>query len=145
LIVFVGIPFCVGVIKGVSGNTAGSTQTPSSATNTIPSAPAKQLSWQKVFTKTGSGNSNTESFQTSGGNLKLDAITMGGTDGIGTYSAVELKDDDDSYLSNASLAISTNGSEDGHGETIIRDAKAGTYYVSIISGVNWTVTVDEEK
>ena len=114
-----------------------------STQQTIPTPSAQQPQYKEIFTLKGKGNSNSESFSTSGGNLKVTARTTGST--VGSFSGIELKSDAGSYLENASLNISTEGSEAGTGETIIRNAKAGTYYISVISGVNWEVHVYEEK
>jgi hypothetical protein len=111
------------------------------AASTMPSSVSK--TYQEIFSVKGKGNSNSETFATTGGKLKIVARTWGGK--VGTYSAIALESEDGRYLSNASLSISTSGSDEGKGETIIRDAKAGTYFISAISGVEWEVHVFEEK
>ncbi len=111
----------------------------------IPTTTARELEYKEIFSQKGKGNSNTESFAVSGGKIKVAAQTSGGMAGIGSYSGIELKNDVGGFLSNASLNISTKGSEVGTGETIIRDAESGKYFIQVISGVKWEVHVFEEK
>ena len=100
--------------------------------------------WVRIFTLKGNGNQNSESFATTGGNLKLVAKTSSDGRSI-TYSAISIESDSGKYLSGADLSIMTEVGKNGAGNTIVRNATAGSYYVSVISGVDWEVTVYEER
>lgn len=110
-------------------------------TNSVSNTVIKE--YKEIFSLTDKGNRDSESFSTTGGKIKLVAQTTGGT--VGSFSSIELKSENGEYLSGASLNISTEGTEPGNGETIIRNAEAGEYFISVISGINWDVKVFEEK
>lgn len=98
------------------------------------------------LTFTGKGNKDTDSFTLYDGTAKMTVITTGGS--VGTYSSVTLqKEGENTFLNGLTgedLNISTDGSEDGHGDTTIRGIKEGKYYINVISGVSWTVTITQE-
>lgn len=127
------------------------TEAPSAPTEQKTAEPVEQpqtpppavKSFEEIFSATGKGNSNTDSFVSSGGRLKMVARTWGAR--VGSYSAFELKAENSKWLQNASINVSTDGTEEGNGETIIRGADSGSYYVQVISGVNWEIKVYEEK
>ena len=98
--------------------------------------------WHEVKTFSGKGNQDTSSFSIAGDRVKITATTTGGH--VGTYSGVNLESDNGEYLG-PGLAISTEGTEVGYGETIYRFIKPGYYYISVISGVNWKVKVEEYR
>jgi hypothetical protein len=98
-------------------------------------------SWHNVTYFSGEGNKNTESFFIKGDKVKITARTWNSY-GVGSFSAVDLKRDDEAYIGTG-LMISTQGSEDGNGETIYRNLKIGNYYISVISGINWEVNIED--
>lgn len=119
-----------------TASSAGEAQQPPSAD--------KALEWQTVKTFSGKGDQDTESFTISGDRVKVTATTSGGRSSSGTYSSVSLESDSGGYLGTTGLSISTEkAGEEGHGETTYRNLTPGDYYVSVISGVNWEVTVEE--
>ena len=97
--------------------------------------------WHNVTYFSGKGNKNTDSFFIKGDKVKITARTWNSY-GFGSYSAVDLKKDNKAYIGTG-LSISTQGSEDGNGETIYRNLKSGDYYISVISGIDWEVNVEE--
>lgn len=135
---FLLFSFVLGAIKEANTQ-SGSSPAPSS--NAASDQTPKE--WVQIFTLKGKGNNSTDSFDTIGGRLKLVAKTSGSR--VGSFSGISLKSDSGEYLSGAQLNISTDDNEPGTGETIIRDARAGSYYVSVISGVDWEVAVYEER
>lgn len=98
------------------------------------------------LTFSGKGNKDTESFTLHDGSAKITAKTTGGS--VGTYSSITLEKDGTNSLFNGltgnDLSISTKASEDGNGESTIRGIKEGKYYVHVISGVEWSVTVTQQ-
>lgn len=100
--------------------------------------------WYEVATFSGKGNQDTSSFSISGDKVKITAITCCGS-AVGTYSSISLKSENGGYLLGAGLSISTDGAEEGQGETTYRNLKAGEYYISVITGVNWEVEVEEYR
>lgn len=127
-------------------------KTPETPTQTITSSTTQEApkivtpaakQYVQIYTLKGKGNRDTESFQTSGGNLKMTATASGSSQG--SFSGVTLKSESGGYLSGAELMLSTDNAKPATGETIIRNADAGKYYISVISGVDWTVQVFEEK
>lgn len=112
--------------------------------NTTEEQQAVSKEWHEVQTFSGKGNQDTASFNVSGDRVKITATTSGGSAGIGTYSSVSLESDGGGYLG-PGLSISTEGAENGHGETTYRNLNPGDYYISVISGVNWEVIVEEYR
>lgn len=110
--------------------------------NTQTTTPAVSKSWHQVTSFSGKGNQDTSSFYIKGDKVKIIATTCCGMSGIGTYSAVDLEKEEGGYLG-AGLSISTDGSEEGQGETTYRNLDAGQYYISVITGVNWEVEIEE--
>lgn len=107
-----------------------------------PAAPTEPI----TLTFSGSGNKDTESFTLHSGSAKMSATTSGSTYGSYSYITLE-KEGENSFLNGltgANLNISTEGSEAGNGDTTVRGIEEGTYFVSVISGVDWTVTVTQE-
>lgn len=111
-------------------------------TNPTPQPPREPIN----LTFSGKSNQDTESFTLRGGSAKMSAKTTGGT--YGTYTSITLeKEGENTFLNGLTgsrLSISTEGKEDGTGETTIRGLEDGTYYISVISGVDWTVTITQE-
>jgi len=124
-----------------STNSTSNTDT-SENTNETPQPPREPIN----LTFSGKGNKDTESFTLGAGNAKMTAKTTGGT--YGTYTSVTLqKDGENTFLNGLTgdnLSISTKTTEDGNGETTVRGLTEGTYYVNVISGVDWTVTITQE-
>jgi len=100
----------------------------------------KTEEYSEVKTFTGKGNQNTESFSVTGGKVKITATTTGSH--VGSYSGIELKKEEGGYTG-PGLSIMTEGAENGVGETTYRNIKPGQYYIQVISGVNWTVKVEQ--
>jgi len=108
----------------------------------------EEKEYKEVITTKGKGNSDTESFELNGGKVKLSARTESSI--VGSYSSVNLQSENGDDLLNMklkvkSLSISPEAGEEGYGETIIRDIPSGEYYISVISGIEWEVTVYEYK
>ena len=99
-------------------------------------------SWHQVTSFSGKGNQDTDSFYIKGDKVKITATTCCGSTQYGTFSAVDLESEDGGYLG-AGLMISTDGSEEGYGETTYRNLDIGEYYISVITGVDWEVEVEE--
>lgn len=107
---------------------------------------SKSKGWIEVISFKGKGNQDTESFYIVGNKLKITATTCCGFaneyGSSGTYSAIHLESELRGYLG-PGLSIMTEGVEEGHGETIYRNLEEGEYYLSVITGVNWEVKVEE--
>lgn len=102
-------------------------------------APQEEV-WTEVTTFTGKGNQDTESFNITGKKVRITATTTGST--VGSYSGVSLEKENGGYTG-PGLSISTKGTEPGKGQTTYRSVDSGSYYIQVISGVNWTVTVEQ--
>lgn len=139
LIVIVLIPILVKAVSDTDKNVRSRVDSNQQTTGSN----IQPKEWKEVFSIKGKGNRNTESFKTAGGRLKMTVKTSGSS--VGSFSGIELKSETGRLLSGADLNISTDGSEVGTGETIVREAEAGSYYISVISGINWEVHVFEEK
>ncbi len=124
-----------------SSNSTSNTNT-SENTDEAPQPPREPIN----LTFSGKGNKDTESFTLHEGSAKMTAKTTGGT--YGTYTSITLqKEGENSFLNGLTgdnLSISTKTTEDGNGETTVRGLTEGTYYVNVISGVDWTVTIAQE-
>ncbi len=103
-------------------------------------APQEEV-YTEVYTLTGKGNQDSESFNITGKKVRLTATTTGGSP-IGTYSGISLEKENGGYTG-PGLSISTEGSEQGHGQTTYRNLAPGSYFIQVISGVNWEVTVEQ--
>lgn len=114
-------------------------------TTPIVEEPAVEATWQEVATFSGKGNQDTSSFSVTGDRVKITATTCcGSPTSIGTYSGISLESDKGGYLG-PGLSISTDGAEEGRGETTYRNLRTGDYYIRVISGVNWEVKVEEYR
>lgn len=99
--------------------------------------------YQLLTTFTGKGNKDTESFVVQSDKVKVVARTYGST--VGSFSAVDLECDGECGYMGTGLSISTDGKEEGTGETIYRDLDiGGSYYISVISGISWEVQIYQE-
>lgn len=103
-------------------------------------SPIDSKSWHDITNFSGKGNKNTDSFFIEGDKVKITARTWGAR--FGSFSGVDLERDDGAYIGTG-LSISAQGSEEGNGETIYRNLKSGNYFISVISGIDWEVDVDE--
>lgn len=121
----------IGSIGGSKDSTIGST-----ASNTTP----KEEVWTQVTALNGKGNQNSESFDVTGDKVRITATTTGSR--VGSYSGVSLEKEDGGYMG-PGLSISTEGTEPGKGQTTYRSLKPGRYFIQVISGVNWQVTVEQ--
>ena len=95
----------------------------------------------EIYSLKGKGNQDSESFNITGKKVRVTATTTGGSS-IGTFSGVSLEKEDGGYTG-PGLSISTDGYEQGHGQTTYRSLTPGRYYIQVISGVNWEVTVEQ--
>ena len=96
--------------------------------------------WTEVVTLKGSGNQDTESFNITGKKIRITATTTGSS--VGSYSGIRLEKENGGYTG-PGLSISTEGSEAGTGQTTYRNVDPGRYYIQVISGINWVVTVEQ--
>lgn len=132
-----------------TGDVVNEQLTTSEANNqeiTNPIIPSKSEGWHDVTFFSGKGNKNTESFSINGEKVRITATTCCGFaneyGNVGTYSAINLESEEGSYIG-AGLSIMTDGIEEGYGQTTYRNLDVGEYYISIITGVNWEVKVEE--
>ena len=100
----------------------------------------QEETWTEVATFSGKGNQDTESFTVTGNKVRITATTTGGS--VGSFSSVSLEKENGGYTG-PGLSISTEGAEQGEGQTIYRNMKPGSYYIQVISGINWEVTVEQ--
>lgn len=107
------------------------------------SIPTKE-EYTEIITLKGKGNQNSASFNVTEKKVRLTATTTGGSSGIGTFSGIKLEKEEGGYTG-PGLSISTEGAEDGVGETTYRNLKPGQYYVQVISGVDWVVKVEQSN
>ena len=103
--------------------------------------PSASKSWHWVTSFSGKAYQNTASFYIKGEKVRITATTYDGSS-MGTYSAINLKSENGGWLG-PGLSIDTEGYEKGYGQTIYRNLDEGEYYISVISGVNWEVEVEE--
>lgn len=103
-------------------------------------APQEEV-FTEIYSLKGKGNQDSESFNITGKKVRVTATTTGGSS-IGTFSGVSLEKEDGGYTG-PGLSISTEGYEQGHGQTTYRSLTPGRYYIQVISGVNWEVTVEQ--
>lgn len=136
LVIFIVFTFAVSL---------GSKQPPSVSPDS-PAPPASEKpsegSWYDAASLTGKGNQDTESFPIYGNKAKITVTTCCGSEGIGTYSAVRLESESGVRLG-PGVTVSTQGAEEGKAETIYRNLTPGNYYVSVISGIGWSVKVED--
>lgn len=135
IITTIGVLFILGSVIGAVNDSSSSSATSQGTTN----AP-KEETWAQVSAFKGKGNQNTESFDVTGSKVRITATTTGSS--VGSYSGVSLEKEDGGYTG-PGLSISTDGSEPGKGQTTYRSLKPGRYFVQVISGVNWQVTVEQ--
>jgi hypothetical protein len=106
----------------------------------------KPETWNEVISFSGNGNQDTESFYIETKKVRITATTCCGFaneyGSVGTYSSINLKSEEGRYLGTG-LSIMTEGTEEGHGQTIYRNLDEGEYYISIITGVNWEINIEE--
>ncbi len=121
----------IGSLGGSKDSTSGST-----ANNAAP----KEELWTQVNTLKGKGNQNSESFDVTSDKVRITATTTGSS--VGSYTAISLEKEDGGYTG-PGLSIMTEGSEAGKGQTTYRSLKPGRYFVQVISGINWQVTVEQ--
>jgi predicted PurR-regulated permease PerM len=132
----------MGTLASTSPRSSGDSTADKIASGKTISRQNSSKAWHEVQRFSGKGNQDTAAFSIAGDQVRLSATTRGGTAGIGTFSGISLESESGGFLG-AGLSISTEGAEEGRGETIYRKLKPGKYYVSIISGVNWEVKVEE--
>ncbi len=108
--------------------------------------PKKEEGYKELITLKGKGNSDTESFEITSSKVKIVARTDSSV--VGSYSSIELQSEDGDDMLNTELfikglRISGEAGKEGYGETILRDLPDGKYYISVISGIGWEVTIYE--
>lgn len=128
-----------GVVASSSMNEARQAVNNQSGTSRT-SVPQEEV-WTEITTFKGKGNQDTESFNITGSKARITATTTGGSS-IGTFSGISLEKENGGYTG-PGLSISTEGYENGTGQTTYRNLPAGSYYVKVISGVNWEVKVEQ--
>lgn len=104
-------------------------------------APQEEV-WTEVFALKGKGNQDSESFAVTGKKVRITATTCCGSTAVGTYSGVSLEKENGGYTG-PGLSISTDGAEEGEGQTTYRNLEPGRYYIQVITGVSWDVKVEE--
>lgn len=104
-------------------------------------APQEEV-WTEVFALKGKGNQDSESFSITGKKVRITATTCCGSSAVGTYSGVSLEKENGGYTG-PGLSISTDGAEEGEGQTTYRNLEPGRYYIQVITGVSWDVKVEE--
>lgn len=105
-------------------------------------ATSQEEVFTEIYTLKGKGNQDSESFNVTGKKVRVTATTCCGSSSSGTYSGVNLEKEDGGYTG-PGLSISTDGSEQGEGQTTYRNLAPGRYYVQVITGVNWEVKVEQ--
>jgi hypothetical protein len=112
---------------------------PPQVSSQVPLQKAQAFKALRKFT--GRGDLHTKSLRISGNTVKLVARSWGSIDNA--YTSFELKKSaDHSAISNA-MMIHTEGLEDGHGEIIIPNVTPESYYISVMTNMNWEVVVYE--
>jgi hypothetical protein len=105
-----------------------------------PQTPIAKASTFKALRKfSGKGDRKTVPVHISGNSVKLVGRTWGSLEN--TYSYIELKSSKDLSVNDNTLAIHTEGLQDGNGEIVIRNLKPGNYYISAMTKMNWEVVV----
>ena len=134
--------FLIIFIAGIS--TGGSSDTAQKTGGEVTSTTEQPVTDQyvEITTLKGKGNQNTESFSITGKKVRITATTSGSS--VGSFSSVELKKENGGYTG-PGLSIMTEGAENGSGETIYRNLQSGTYYIGVISGINWEVKVEQSN
>ncbi len=130
----------------IEDTTQSSSAISKTETNQETNPPATFETWHKVISLSGKGNEDTESFHIKGKKVKITATTCCGIENeygsVGTFSGISLESEEGGYIGTG-LSIMTEGTEEGHGETIYRNLDAGEYYISVITGVEWEVEVED--
>ncbi len=138
--------FVIAVILIIGGTIASSSidearQAIDSQSGTSEQSAPKEEVFTEIYSLKGKGNQDSESFNITGKKVRVTATTTGGSS-IGTFSGVSLEKEDGGYTG-PGLSISTEGYEQGHGQTTYRSLTPGRYYIQVISGVNWEVKVEQ--
>lgn len=137
--------FVIAVILVIGGTLASSSvdearQAIDNQSGGSDTAPQEEI-FTEIYSLKGNGNQDSESFNVTGKKVRVTATTTGGSS-IGTFSSVSLEKEDGGYTG-PGLSISTEGYEQGHGQTTYRGLTPGRYYVQVISGVDWEVKVEQ--
>ena len=130
----IGVLFILGSAISAVSDSSSSTTTSQGASE------SQEEVWTQVTSLKGKGNQNSESFEVTSKKVRITATTTGSS--VGSYSSVSLEKEDGGY-SGPGLSIMTEGSEAGKGQTTYRSLKPGRYFIQVISGVNWQVTVEQ--
>ncbi|HMP67244.1 MAG TPA: hypothetical protein PKA60_00645 [Candidatus Paceibacterota bacterium] len=94
----------------------------------------------EIFTLKGNGNQNSESFNITSKKARVTATTSGSS--VGSFSGISLEKESGGYTG-PGLQISAEGFNDGYGQTTYRNLTPGLYYIKVISGVDWSVKVEQ--
>lgn len=103
---------------------------------------SKEEIFTEIYTLKGKGNQDSESFNITGKKVRVTATTCCGSSSSGTFSGISLEKEIGGYTG-PGLHISTEGSEKGEGQTTYRNLTSGSYFIQVISGVNWEVKVEQ--
>jgi len=98
--------------------------------------------FKEVYTLKGKGNQDSESFNITSKKVRVTATTCCGSSSVGTFSGVSLEKENGGYTG-PGLHISTEGPEQGEGQTTYRNLSPGIYFIQVISGVNWEIKVEQ--
>lgn len=139
--------FVIAVILIIGGAVASSSldearQTIDNQSGANGEAASQEEVFTEIYTLKGKGNQDSESFNVTGKKVRVTATTCCGSTSSGTFSGVNLEKESGGYTG-PGLSISTDGSEQGEGQTTYRNLAPGRYYVQVISGVNWEVKVEQ--
>lgn len=104
-------------------------------------APQEEV-FTEVYSLKGKGNQDSESFNITGKKVRVTATTCCGSSSSGSFSGVSLEKENGGYTG-PGLHISTEGSEQGEGQTTYRSLAPGSYFIQVISGVSWEVKVEQ--
>lgn len=137
--------FVIAIILIIGGTIASSSVDEARQAIDAQSGGSEATPQEEVFTEIyslkGKGNQDSESFNITSKKVRITATTTGGSS-IGTFSGVSLEKEDGGYTG-PGLSISTEGYEQGHGQTTYRSLTPGRYYIQVISGVDWEVKVEQ--
>lgn len=143
--IVIGAVVLCGVIATATGGKNGSTTTPSSSSSSPSSqptqAPSQPKTWQTTHTYTGNGAKKTESF-TVGSDWKIQWSCNPGTIGMDAPLFITVYNPDGSMFDPGVNTTCKNG-QDTTGET--QEHQGGTFYLNINAGIQWSITIQEQK
>lgn len=141
-----GIKIIIVIILLIVTGTMSSKSNPSTgqAVNNTPEENVpKTEEFSEVASFRGRGNQNTASFAITGSKVRITATTSGSS--VGSYSAISLEKENGGIMFDPGLSIMTDSGEPGNGQTTYRNIKSGQYFIKVISGISWTVKVEQSN